>query len=228
MPHTVAHPGRDSMSRAVRAECAAAYAPALWLLLVGVVTSTLIHHVLHAIPVAILAVMPRSPWVRHTAALTGLAWVLMLALLTPMIRDVLERGIHTDDPALAYTWLAPAMVAISALWAGLNAAILSSHPTRWWWYALFLLALAVVLAAVHPQVSGMFDAPLNRVLEGDVRWGLALLGELVLLLAIPWWALRSTWKHRGTRLTRRSAIGQIAYWLLFLTCMVTGLLPSLN
>ncbi len=210
------------------AERALALLAVLWLQLVGVVTHSVLHHVLHALPLAGLLVLPRTPWVRHTTALVGFAWVVMLSLMTPMIHDALTSGIVFTLRGRAYTWLAPGMVIICAAWTAMHVAILAGRPRRWPGYGLVLVACAVVLALTQPQVYAVFETPLQRVLDGHLVYLLAVLLEVPLVLGLPWVVLRRLTCPPRPPVTLRALCWQSAYWLVFVACMVTGLLPILN
>lgn len=220
---------RYSSTRAIaRAEWVLTACAVAWLQVIGVVTESVIHHVLHAIPIAVFLFLPRSTWVRHTASLAGFAWVFMLSFVTPMIRDVLTDGIVFVDRQHAYTWLAPVMLLISAAWSGLNAALLTGRPKRWALYALALLVIGVLLAHAPPWMRQLIELPLQRALEGRLLWVLIVVVEVPFVLALPWVLVRRLTQRPWPRLTSAVAAWQVAYWLTFLACMVVGMLPTLN
>jgi len=201
---------------------------ALWLQIVGVVTSSVLHHILHAAPIAILAILPRSRWVRHTAALTGFLWVFMLSAISPMISHMLHRGVVFGEPGLAYTWLAPTMLVISAAWSAVNIAILAGMPRGWPLFALGQLVLGVMLALGQPWVAPLYEVPLERLLVGNLAWAAVLAAEVPLTLVVPWWLVRLLTRQREPALTGKNALWQAVYWVGFAACMVLGLLPQLN
>lgn len=200
----------------------------LWLQVVGVVTESIVHHILHAVPLAILIVIPRTKWVLHTAALVGVAWILMLALITPMIHNALIDGLLFTQKRPPYTWLAPVMVLICAAWSAFNIAALRGRPHAWAGSCLGLVLLAVCLAIMQPWACAAYEIPLEHVLAGHLIWLVVLAIEVPLTLGIPWLVLRHMTQHPRPELTCRSIGWQAAYWAFFLAFIVLGLLPALN
>jgi hypothetical protein len=215
-------------SAAARWERVLAIAAVVWLQIVGVITDSIIHHILHAVPIILLAALPRSQWVRHTAALAGFIWLFMLALVSPMVHHALTRGIAWTTGAGAYTWLAPGMALLCAIWSSLNIAILGRRPRAWATAAAGLILVTILFAGLQPWCAPAFEVPLQRVLDGRYSWLAVLLMEIPLVLAIPWVLL--TWRTAPPRprFTRKAAMAHAAYWLLFLLCMVAGLHPVFN
>lgn len=209
-----------------RIERLLAIAGVLWLQIVGVVTGTIAHHVLHAAPIVVLTVLHRSVCVRQTIALTGLAWIIMLALISPMIRETLLHGIVIGDRDRAFTWLAPGMTVISAAWAGLSIAILRHRVAEWAWWVLALLFAAILMALAQPWVATWYEIPLQRILDGEILWFGVLLIEVTASLMLPWWSLRLLTPRQPV--TARGVCWQAAYWMFFLACMVLGLMPAVN
>lgn len=210
------------------AERCLAFAAVLWLQVVGVVTDTILHHVLHALPLLLLALLPRSGWVRHTAALAAFAWIVMLALITPMIRQALLEGIDFVNPNRAYTWLAPLMALICCVWASLNLALLARKPRRWIGSTISMIVLTVLFAFGQPWISPLITEPLQHVLEGDLRRLVILLLAMPAVLALPWWVTVRQAAEPRPALAFSAAAWQAAYWLFFLACMVLGLSLSPN
>ncbi|MBN1534781.1 MAG: hypothetical protein JXA20_19070, partial [Spirochaetes bacterium] len=81
-------------------ERAAGIMAVAWLQLVGIISGTVLHHVLHALPLFVLLTIPRTRALRLTAALAGFIWVFMLSAITPMVHDSLVRGLiaTSDNP----------------------------------------------------------------------------------------------------------------------------------
>ncbi len=206
-------------------ERAAGFAAIAWLLLVGIISNTLLHHVLHALPLALLLPLARTRAVRLTAALVGYIWVFMLSAITPMVYDSLVRGylLKTDNPDM---WLAPAMSLIAGAWASLNLAALRPRGTKWFIAGGILLTPA--LALLYPAVHALAGFPLERVMEGRLLWALLLVFELAIVLIGPWYLFVRITGSRELQCTKRLVAWQVLFWLFFLACMVTGLLPALN
>ncbi len=200
----------------------------VWLQVVGVVTETVVHHILHALPIAVLLPLPRSRAYRLTAALTGCAWIFMLAAMTPMIHHSIIEGYLLRYPELSYTWLAPSMAAISAIWMALNLTLLSGQPRQFGWFVLGSLALTPALALLHPLISAAFEKPLEATLQGHHLWALLLAIELPLVLALPWWLAVRLTAQRDIRFSVGTGLWQIGYWAFFFSCMVGGILPVFN
>ena len=115
------------MHRAESVSCALAVA---WLQLVGVMTESILHHVVHAMPLAVLLFPRRSPRVRFTAALAAFAWIFMLSSVTPMIHMSLVEGVLFQPHPPPFVWLAPGMTLICAVWLALNLVLLTEDARR--------------------------------------------------------------------------------------------------
>lgn len=213
----------EKSRRSVAFELALLWCGVIWLQVVGLVTDTVLHHVLHAVPLAVLGFTRGGYWTRHTRAMAGLIWVLMLTLFTPMIWHVLSRGITFADPSLAYTWLAPAMLIIAAGWSAASVAALRAKPTAWplAWFAIVLAGLA--LAAAQPLVGTLMEAPVARVLSGHVGWVPVLVVEVLLIAGIGWGIVRVVAPRPLPAITWRMSLAQVSYWIGFVACMVAGL-----
>lgn len=204
------------------------FASAAWLQVVGFVTATVSHHVVHALPILVLALAPRGRWTRHNAALAGFAWVLMLSLLTPMIHDVLRGGVRFSTRGLAYTWLAPGMVLISAAWSAVNLTLLARAPRRMPAYFAWLVALGAVFGWTQPAVWPLFDACIEGVMRGNPTSVAVLAGWAVVLLPIPWFLVLCLTARPRQPMSGVGWAWAAAYWVFFVGCMVVGLLPALN
>ncbi len=203
--------------------------PAVWLQVVGVVTHSIVHHILHALPILLLVVLPQRTFrVRQTAALTGLIWIIMLAMISPMIHEALFDGITLSLSHKPYTWLAPGMVILCSIWSGYNIYYIIDRSHRWFWFTLGLLALSIIFAIFQPWVSQIYNVPVDRVLEGNILWLLVLVVELCLTLLLPWIFLYYINPDKQEPLSFRSIMWQIVYWVGFLLCMIIGLHPALN
>lgn len=194
-----------------------------WLQVVGVLTHSVLHHILHAAPLVLLLVVRPTPARHFTSLLAGYLWVFMLAVVTPMLHNALIRGclFNLSQP---YIWLAPVAAGLAAVWAAANFALLRRRPM---WFApgvLIGFALIGLFAWVHPYVSHAFEYPLDRTLAGEYHWALALLLETAVVLAVPsWCAFRLS---PDLQVTRAFVGRQIAYWVFFVAAMVAGLLPA--
>ena len=194
-----------------------------WLQVVGVLTHSVWHHILHAAPIVLLLVVRPSPARHFTGLLAGYLWVFMLAVVTPMLYNALIRG-YLFNLSQPYIWLAPVAAGFAAVWAAANTALLRRRPQ--WFPAGVLIgfALAGLLAWAHPSVSYAFEYPLNRTLAGEYHWAVALLLETAVVLAVPsWCAFRLS---PDLRVTRAFVGWQVAYWVFFVAAMVAGLLPA--
>jgi len=197
-----------------------------WLQVVGVVTHSVVHHILHALPLVVLLVVRSSPARSVTALLAGYLWVFMLAAVTPMLHNALILGWVVSRPQLAYTWLAPVAAGLAVVWAAANAWLL--RPSRWTLPVGVLVGtgLTLGLAAVHPYISTAFEYPLERTFAGEYWWAAVLLLETAVVLAVPaWGAFRL---GQLPRPTWRFAVWQVAFWVFFVAMMVAGLLPAFN
>src|SRR5262249_10160190 len=108
-----------------------------WLQVVGVRTGSVVHHLLHAAPLALLLVVPASPARPFTGLLAGHLGVFMLGVVSPMLHNALILGYILTRPEVPYTWLAPVAAILAAAWAAGNAALLARRPR---WFAPGLLA----------------------------------------------------------------------------------------
>ena len=210
------------------AERIAGVAAVACLQVVGVMTDTVLHHVVHALPIVVLLPLRRTRVVRLTAALLGFMWILMLAGVTDELHKSLIRGDLFVSPRTPITWLVPIMVAISATWAALNLSLL--RPTRRGlsWFVLGGLMLALALALVHPLLNAAFEVPLDRTDQGEYVWAFVLALELCVLALGPWWLAVRLTGSRHVAITRSAVLRQVAFWGFFLVCMVVGVIPALN
>jgi hypothetical protein len=189
----------------------------LWLQVVGLITRTVLHHVLHALPLLLLVLLPRTRFVRWLSALTSYAWIFMLAVVTPELRLALGEG---EGFRAA---LAPVMAVLSAFWMALNLMLLSERIGGGWGCFLGSILLIPALMALNPYLMALFEIPLRRVLEGRAAWVGILVVELVLVLAIPWKLGLWLTGARDLRLTRRLLLQHAGFWAFFLACMIGGL-----
>ncbi len=206
-------------------ERAACVAVIVWLQLVGIISNTVLHHVLHALPIALLLFVNRSRALHLTAALVGFIWVFMLSAITPMVYDSLVRGFlfssNNHD-----MWLAPGLSLIAGLWLSLNLAVL--RPRHAQWYIIGGLLLTPALALLYPAVNSLFKIPLERVIHGRLYWTILLMLELAAVLLGPWLLFVKLTGSRELKCNKRLVVWQLLFWLFFLACMVTGLLPAVN
>jgi hypothetical protein len=198
----------------------------LWLQVVGVITGTVVHHVLHSLPILLLVALPRSRWIRLTSVLASFAWIFMLAVVSDNLmfsfRLALKGHLGIE------LWLAPVMALLSAGWLSVNLTLLRERENLFIPCTLVSIALIPVLTALNPLLMHFLSLPVQRVLEGKYIFMFVLLAELSAILVIPW---QIATRFAGTpelRVTPGIALRQALYWFFFLTCMVTGLLPVLN
>lgn len=217
-------PAVDLDGRFQRLDCALAWANVAWLQIVGLQTHTVLHHVLHALPLALLAVLPRTRWIRHLAAMAGIMWVVMLSLLSPMIANTLRGGIHFGMRGLAYTWLAPVMLLLAAAWSAVNLALLGGRPSRWPTWMLVIVALGAVLGWVQPVTVRFFEAPVTRALDRDGPAYAPVVALATVLALGIWFVVRAATAPPRPGVDRAVLAGHVGYWLLFLACMLAGLL----
>lgn len=212
----------DYLTLLERILCFAAIA---WLLMVGIISNTVLHHILHALPIAVLLLVKRTRAVRLTAALVGFIWVFMLSAITPMVYDSLVRGFlfTSDNPDM---WLAPVMSLLAGLWASLNLAVLRPRRVGWFIPGGFLITPA--LALLYPLVNSLFKIPVEHVIHGQPVWAILLAVELTAVLLGPWALFVHITGSRELKCGKRLVFWQILFWLFFLACMVIGLMPALN
>lgn len=220
--HAVSQTDRGNQLWLLRGERLACVAFIAWLQLVGLVTHSELHHLLHAAPIFFLLLRPASVSRHFTGVLAGYAWVFMLAIVTPMLHDAIILGYVFTHPERPYTWLAPVAAVLAAAWAASNLALLAQRSRFLLPSGLVGIGLIIVLAWVQPYISVAFEVPLQRTLAGQYAWGLALLFETAVVLALPAW---STFRlNPALRLSARFVASQAAYWVLFVAAMVAGLL----
>jgi len=197
-----------------------------WLQFVGIYGHSIVHHILHAAPVAVLLMVPLSPARHFTGLMAGFLWVFMLGVVSPMLYDSLIRGYLLTRPEIPYTWLAPVAALIAATWAAANFTLLARRH-RWFAPAILTaIGLIFLLAAIHPYFSMAFEYPLEQTLAGHYAWGAVLLLETAIVLAVPGWtAFRLS---PDLRLSASFVRWQMAYWVFFVGAMVAGLLPVFN
>jgi hypothetical protein len=218
---------RSSPLWLTRLELALGASAAIWLQVVGQVTNQVMHHVLHALPIVVLLLVPRNRWVHLTCALTGFLWIFMLAVITDMVHHALLEGGLLHGVGL-FVWLAPVQAALGGAWMAANLAVLSRHPRRLLGFMLGALALIPILAALHPHAEPLFAVPVMEVARGHWLWAGVLALQLPAVLVVPGF-LAMWFTGFAAYHPTRSAIGWMAaYWLFFLSCMVLGLLPALN
>lgn len=203
------------------AEHAATWCFVAWFLVVGVVTYTVVHHIIQAIPIVAIAVAPKSVWVRHTAAMAGMAWIVMLAMFSPMISIAMFEGVDFTRRDRAFTWLAPGMAILAAAWSSVHLALLGR--TRWWVWLGVLLAAGVVLGAAQPAVGLVLQVPLNQVFIGEFLWVPVLMLVAGIALLIPWSVARLATRKPRPRVTGGIIAMQAGYWTLFIVCVIGGI-----
>jgi hypothetical protein len=160
--------------------------------------------------------------------LTAFAWIVMLAMVSPMLHNALIRGYIITHPERPYTWLAATMALVSVIWMALNLTLLLREPGRLPRFVVGGVALVPICALTHPYFSPAIAAPLRWTIEGHYQWALVLALEVPLVLLAPWFAAIGLTRATDLRLTRKVLLGQVAYWTFFLSCMIIGLLPALN
>lgn len=197
-----------------------------WLQYVGIRTNSVVHHILHAVPLAVLLLVPTSPARHLTGMLAGLLWVFMLGVISPMLFESLILGGMFTQTEVPYMWLAPIAALLAVVWAVVNATLLMRRPRVFAQYLFLGLGGAALLAALHPYLSMAFAYPLDKAIEGNYQWTLVLILEAMILLAFPGWCafrwspdLRADWSLAGW---------QVIYWVFFVFMMVAGLLPRFN
>jgi hypothetical protein len=211
-----------------RAASALGVSCVIWLQVVGLVTGTVVHHILHALPIVVLLLPARTRWVRLTAALAGFAWIFMLAAMTPMVHDGLIRGQILTQSGEAHLWLAPIMALLSGIWMAINLSLLSAAPRRLPWFIAGSIGLIPLLAVIEPYIGMILIYPMERVIEGAYGWIFILIIEAAAVLIVPWWlAIRLT-GAADLKVTWRVLLASAAYWSFFVACMVVGLLPAFN
>lgn len=162
----------------------------------------MVHYVLHALPLALLAVLPRRPWIRHVAAMAGLMWIVMLSLLWPMIPGAMREGIRIGERLLAHTWLAITRLLLAAAWSAVNLSWLSGRTSRWPVWMLAIDVTGVVLGWMQPISRSLFEAPVTRAPDREAPAD-ALLVALALVLAL---GTRAVVRFATARLTSRAAL----------------------
>lgn len=212
----------DSLPTLERFACIAVI---LWLQLVGVMSNTVLHHVLHALPIAILSFVKPSRVLHLTAALAGFIWVLMPSAMTPMVCDSLVRGFffNLDNHDM---WLAPGLSLIAGLWLSLNHAKLC--PRRAKWYILGGCLLTPALALLYPAVNFLFKIPLEHVIQGRISWAVLLVAEPAAVLLGRWVLFVKLTGSRYLKCGKKLFLWQVLFWLFFLACMGAWLLPYVN
>lgn len=206
-----------------RLVCAAFVA---WLQLVGLVTHTVLHHLVQAVPIVLLLFLCPSPSRHFTGVLAGFAWVFMLAIVTPMLHDAIILGYAITHPEEPTMWLAPVAALVAAAWAAFNLAALAQRPRFLLPTGLVGIGLIVVLAWIQPYITVAFEVPLTRTLAGQYAWALVLLLEAPVVLVLPAWYLFRL--NPALRLCPSFVALQTAYWIFFVAAVVAGLLPVFN
>lgn len=143
------------MVRAGAALIAALVALIVSLLLVGVVSNTMLWHVIQvAPPTAVLGLaLARTPWVRFAAAAVFLVWLLIMSLIWLYLLGIARvvTGHFTSTEVVLTVVIGVACAA--GLVAGSRARDPSGWPVR---FAAFLAAAAVQVAAVWLSVQPGF------------------------------------------------------------------------
>jgi hypothetical protein len=198
----------------------------IWLQVVGVRTYSIVHHILHAAPIALLLFIPQSPSRHFAGLLAGFLWVFMLGVITSMLHNSLILGYIITHSHIPYTWLAPIAAILAVIWAAANAALLSRKPRWLAWGLLVGIVLIGLFAWLHPYLTQAFNYPIYKVLGGQYLWVPILLLETTIVLALPsWCAFRLS---KDLRVTKKFIGWQLAYWAFFVAAMVAGLLPIFN
>lgn len=195
----------------LRCERVACVAFIAWLQLVGLVTHSVVHHLLHAAPIVVLLLWRPTPSRHFTGILAGFAWVFMLAIVTPMLHYAIIRGYAFTQPDRPYTWLAPIAALLAVAWAACNLAILVQRPRFLLPTGLVGIGLIPLLAGVQPYISVAFEVPLERTLAGQYAWALVLLVELPVVLGLPAWLIFRL--NPALKLTATFVVSQTGYWI---------------
>jgi hypothetical protein len=217
---------RSALLWLLRGEWLACAALVAWLQLVGVVTHSVVHHLLHAAPVLLLLFLPGSASRYFTAVLAGFAWVFMLAVVTPMLHHAIILGYAFTQPERAYTWLAPVAALIAVAWAACGLALLAGRSRLLLPTALSGIGAMVLLAWVQPFISIAFEVPLEGTLAGRYVWAPLLLLEAAVVLVLPAWSIFRL--NPALKLSAPFVAAQTAYWIFFVAAMVAGLMPIFN
>lgn len=191
-----------------------------WLQWVGVATATVLHHVLHALPIVVLLFLPRTTGRRATSAVAAFLWIFMLATMTDNLASSWRRIAAGDTGLLS--WLAPGMAAIAAAWLARDLARLDARRGRIGPYAIASIALPPILTMLHGAIGPLLLAPVERLLAGRAGCAAVVAIEAAALVLIAGAAVvRLTacgWRPRPA-----AAAGWTAYWGLFAACMIGGL-----
>ena len=205
------------------AERALSVLACLWVLVIGIETEQVPTHVIEAFPLLLLAVAPRSTWVRATAIAAGFSWLYMLVAVTPEFHQAI---VGWQFYALS-SWLAPTMVALCVAWMAANLAILSKLRRPNWVYLAGCLGIVLPLWLLNRCCMEQLLYPLQRIVEGHYAWSLPLVGSSLamvtcILLGVAW--------TTGAKLplSRRTVGLSLAYWLLFVACMIVSQLPGIK
>lgn len=195
----------------------------VWLLVVGLTTHTIAHHVIHAIPLVVVAILPRGRRTWLMRAMSAYLWLFMLALMSPMIEEEILHGQLLRGGGEIQHWLAPMMALIACAWFAACVSLLTR--ARFAFLAAFVLiaAFTAALASAQTYLGPTMTTPVDELIAGNLN-ALAVVGlELVLALAAPWAILLRVAKLRPSFGVREVTI-QVAYWGAFVLCMLGGLL----
>jgi hypothetical protein len=197
-----------------------------WLQLVGVMTHSMLHHILHAAPLGVLLVVRSSPARHFTGLLAGFLWMFMLAVISAMLHESLILGyLFNRRPMPPYIWLAPVAAGLAVVWAAANLALLRRRSQSFVPGVLIGFALTWLFAWSHPYLSHAFEYPLHRTLAGEYHWVFVLLFETAVVVAASSWCVVRL--IPDLRVTRTFVGWQLAYWVFFVVAMVVGLLPAI-
>ena len=214
-------PAPSSMRGFSIAEIVICVALVLWIQVVGVVTERIATHVVHALPFVPFLVVRKTGWVRLTAVVACLFWIFALSLMSPMVRhSVVEGGLWRD--AGLFPWLAPGVAFLCAVSAALNLAILARAPRACPLFLVGALLLIVALAMVRPAAHAVFTVPIAGVLTGRPVWVVALVVELVVGVALFWYATVRLTRRSDLRWTDRILLWQGLFWAFFVGCTALG------
>ena len=197
----------------------------VWLMVVGVATHSVLHHVLHAAPLVVVALLPQGTRAWLMRAMSAYLWLFMLAVMTPMIEEEILHGALLRGRGELQHWLAPTMALIACTWFATCVSLLAR--VRGAFLAAFVLIAAFTagLARVQAVVGPLMTAPVERVIAGNFN-AIAVVGlEAVLALLVPWGILLRVARIKPTFNARAVAM-QAAFWGVFVLCMLVGLLAD--
>lgn len=193
---------------------------AVWLQVVGVVTDSVLHHLLHALPFLFLWLIPDASWRSFTGALLGFAWIFMLGVVT----ENLSRAFQLfPDGLRTIAVLAPVTAALSSLFMSVCLSRLQNFHYAFLAFLPICFGLVPLFVVLRPVVSSGYAIALINVLNGSVFWGGILFLEMTLTLLIPGTIIYGIINNDALFLSRSAILYQVFFWTAFLGCMIGGL-----